>query len=125
MANRRVYTREDKIKREVGRIKRLLKAADVDENKVKALEGVIQRAGFLRVMCEEFEAYLLEHGFTEPFTQSANIPPYNKKRAEADLYATSLKDYKALCKQITDAFESKMNINLIDDGFDAFVNGGK
>lgn len=124
MANKQVVTKGDRIKREVGRIKRILKTANVDENKVKALEGVINRAGFLRVTCEEFEKYLLEHGFTEPFTQSANIPPYNKKRAEADLYATSIKDYKAICKQISDAFDTpKLNINLIDDGFESFLKG--
>lgn len=123
MVIKKEYTKEERIKREINRIKRVLKDADVDENKVKALEGVIQRAGFLRIACEDFEKDLLENGFTEPFQQSPNVPPFDKKRVIAELYGTSIKDYKSLCKQIADAFEHKVNVNLINDGFDDFVNG--
>lgn len=124
MTTKKEKTKEERIKTEIARIKRVLKEAEVDENKVKALEGIIKRASFLMVACEEFEVYLLENGHTEPFQQSPNLPPYNKIRAEATLYANSFKDYKNACKQITDTFAentSKVNVNVMSDGFDDFV----
>jgi len=123
MVIKKELSKSDRIKKEVNRIKRLLKVAEVDDNRIKVLEGLIQRAGFLRIACEDLEEYLLEHGHTEPFQQSTNLPPYNKIRAEATLHASSVKDYKAICKQITDSFEQKVNVNLIDDGFESFLAG--
>lgn len=123
MATKKEYTKEERIKKEVTRMNRILKQEEVDESKVKALDGVIQRAAFLKIACEDFEVFLLENGHTEPFQQSPQVPPFNKIRAEATLHQSSVKDYKSLMKQIADTLDIVGNKNLLDDGFDEWNKG--
>lgn len=125
MATKKEYTKQERIKKEITRIKNILKQEEVDESKAKALDGVIQRAAFLKIACEDFEVFLLEHGHTEPFQQSPHVPPFNKIRAEATLHQNSVKDYKSLMKQIADVLDIVGNKNLLDDGFDQWNKGDR
>lgn len=122
LATKKEKTKAERIRAEVNRLKRILKAAEVDENKFKLVEPLFERASFLRMTCEDLEAYLLEYGYTEPFQQSPNLPPYNKQRVEATLMFQANKDYKTIMKQIADILDVKASV-IKDDGFDEWNRG--
>lgn len=88
-------TREDRIKRELSRLRRSLKPL-VQANKYKAADGLMQRAAFLRIELEDLEADINTHGTTEPGLQGTKV------RASAQQYDKLLKTYNSVCKQLTD-----------------------
>jgi len=123
VATKKEKTKSELITAEKNRLKRILKAAEVDDNKLKAVEGLIDRAGFLKIQCEIFEADLLQKGYTEKFTQNPNgSNPYERERPTARLYATTVKDYKTTMKQIIEVLGTKANV-IKDDGFNEWNRG--
>lgn len=122
MATKKDKTKVERITAEKNRLKRILKNAEVDDNKLKAVEGLIERAAFLKIQCEEFELDLLENGYTEMFTQSKDVEGYERERPTARLYATTVKDFKTTMKQIVEVLGTKANV-IKDDGFDEWNKG--
>jgi hypothetical protein len=88
-------TREDRIKRELSRLRRSLKPL-VQANKYKAADGLMQRAAFLRIELEDLEEDINIHGTTEPGLQGTKV------RASAQQYDKLLKTYNSVCKQLND-----------------------
>jgi len=112
--------REKRIKREQSRLKKLF--ADVEENRKKAVEGLIIRAAFMRISLEDLEEDLNENGLTESFRQGEKQEPYERKRPAAELYNTMNTSYQKIIKQITDLLpsEKKERDDLMD-----FLCGGR
>ncbi|RTE05499.1 P27 family phage terminase small subunit [Paenibacillus whitsoniae] len=91
-------TREERIKREFNRLKRLLK--ELPKEKLQAAEGMIERAAFMAITLKELEEDINWKGTVEMFTQGEMT--YERKRPAVEIYNTTMKNYAAACKQLTD-----------------------
>ena len=120
VASKRQLTVDERIKKEVRRLKRIYKNIDKDNKAI--IDGLIQRAAYMRVTLEDWELDIMENGCTEMFTQSINTPPYERERPVARLYNTMNKNYQSIIKQLSDLVP-KPEPKQEDDGFDEFVNG--
>jgi len=120
VASKRQLTVDERIKKEVLRLKRIYKNIDKDNKAI--IDGLIQRAAYMRITLEDWELDIMENGCTEMFTQSLNTPPYERERPVARLYNTMNKNYQSIIKQLSDLVP-KPEPKQEDDGFDEFVNG--
>ena len=92
-------SKEERIKKEINRITRLLK--QVPKEKLKVADGVIKRVSFMAITLEDLEDDINEFGTTEPFSQSEGIT-YTRERPAARMYNTTIKNYVTACKQLFD-----------------------
>ncbi|NTX58849.1 hypothetical protein HR086_46950 [Myxococcus sp. CA039A] len=112
-------TKEARIKKEITRLKRILK--DVPKDKLTAAEGLIRRAAFMQVTLEDLEADINEKGTIESFSQTEGIV-YDRERPAARLYNTTIRNYAAACKQLIDLLpDGKPKADV--DELMAFVKG--
>jgi uncharacterized protein YicC (UPF0701 family) len=119
VASKRQLTVDERIKKEVLRLKRIYKNIDKDNKAI--IDGLIQRAAYMRVTLEDWELDIMKNGCTEMFTQSINTPPYERERPVARLYNTMNGNYQKIIKQLSDLVP-KPEPKQEDDGFDEFVN---
>lgn len=119
MARKRELTKDERIKKEGRRLKRIYK--DVDKDNKAIIDGLIQRAAYMRVTLEDWENDIDENGYVEMFTQSEKTDPYERERPVARLYNTMNKNYQSIIKQLSDLVP-KPEPKQEDDGFDDFVN---
>lgn len=112
-------TKQERISAEIKRISALYQ--NIDKKKKSAVEGLIQRAAFMRVSLQDLETDLNDKGFTEQFSQGEQ-EPYERKRPSADLYNTMNTGYQKITKQLTDLLPDESAKQAKDDGFDKFVN---
>lgn len=99
------------IKKEENRLKRIFKKEA--ESKLDVAVSLIERAAFLRVHIEELEADINENGFTEPFTQSPDVPPYDRERVVVKQFNTMGTSYRNTMKQLNDLLP--VNVVIKDD----------
>jgi hypothetical protein len=111
---------DERIKKEERRLKRIYKNIDKDNKAI--IEGLIQRAAYMRVTLEDWEKDIMENGYYEMFTQSEKTDPYERERPVARLYNTMNANYQKIIKQLSDLVP-KQEAKTKDDGFDAFING--
>ena len=119
VVKKKELTKDERIKKEERRLKRIYKNIDKDNKAI--IEGLIQRAAYMRITLEDWEKDIMENGCIEMFTQSEKTEPYERERPVARLYNTMNKNYQSIIKQLTDLIPKKENGNEEDDGFDAFV----
>lgn len=110
-------TKEARVKKEIKRLQGLYK--DIPGNKMKLVQGLVERAGYLRVQLEDYEKDLDDNGYVEQFTQSENQLPYERKRPVADLYNTTNTNYFKIIKQLSDLMPDSP-IKPESDEFDEF-----
>ncbi len=121
MATKKNLTRDEQIKKEKLRLNRIYKNI-AKENK-SIIEGLIQRAAYMRITLEWMELDLDKNGYIEMFSQSEKAEPYERQRPIASLYNTMNKNYQSIIKQLSDLIP-KQEAKIKDDGFDSFVNSG-
>lgn len=119
MATKEELTREQKITKEVRRLNTIYK--DVQKQNKSIIEGLIQRAAYMRITLEEMEKDLSDNGYVEMFSQSEKADPYERERPVARLYNTMNKNYQSIIKQLSDLVP-KPETRVKDDGFDGFIN---
>jgi hypothetical protein len=119
MATKKDLSRDDRIKKEEGRLKRIYK--DVSKDKRELISGLIQRAAYMRITLEDWEADIMENGYIEMFSQSDRLEPYERERPVSRLYNTMNKNYQSIMKQLGDLLPKEV-IKEEDDGFEGFVN---
>ena len=107
--------KEKAIKREVLRLKKIY--GQIEERRQETIEGLIQRAAFMRVTLEELEDDINSFGVTEWFSQG-NQEPYQRERPTARVYNSLNTSYQKITKQLTDLLP-KEALHQKDDG-DAF-----
>lgn len=116
-----MWEKEEKeimIRKEEKRLKRIYK--DIEKGKKSTIEGLIQRAAFMRVSLAELEEDLNLYGFTEKFSQG-NQEPYDRKRPNADLYNSMNTSYQKIIKQLTDLLPKSIAKTAETDVFEEFV----
>ncbi|WP_228307294.1 hypothetical protein [Priestia sp. J2] len=92
--------KEKRIKKEERNLKKLFKDAPTDKKTL--INGLIQRAAFMRVTLEDYEADIDENGYVELFSQSEKTEPYERERPVVRLYNTMNGNYQKIIKQLSD-----------------------
>ena len=87
------------IEKERKRLSRIY--SGIEEKRKKTIEGLIQRAAFLRITLEELEEDINIYGVTEWFSQG-DQEPYQRERPSARVYNTMSTSYQKITKQLTD-----------------------
>lgn len=120
MATKKVLTREEQILKEKRRLNSIYR--NIPKENKSIIEGLIQRAAYMRITLEWMEVDLDENGFVELFSQSEKTEPYERERPVARLYNTMNKNYQSIIKQLSDLIP-KQEVKVKDDGFEDFING--
>lgn len=118
--SKRVQTKPERIKKEKARLEKFY--ADMESPKKGICAGLIERAAFMRIECDELEKFLLEHGWTEKFQQSPSVDPYDRARPQGQAYQTLNANYQKIIKQL-DAMLPPVKVVEEGDGFEDFVSG--
>lgn len=113
-------TQDERICKEKARLSKFYRK--MEKAKSGIASGLIERAAFMRVQCEDLERDLLENGWTEKFQQSDKCDPYDRYRPQGQAYQTLNANYQKIIKQL-DAMLPKTEVRAESDDFDDFVNG--
>lgn len=76
------------------------------EDMLRLVEGLIQRAAFLRVELEDLEEDINKNGSTEVYQANDTSPPITRVRAAAQHYDRMARQYLATCKQLAELASS-------------------
>ncbi|WP_423408030.1 hypothetical protein AABM38_20510 [Heyndrickxia sp. MSNUG] len=121
MAKKKELTKDDRVKREINRLKKIYK--DLPKDTLMVVEGLIVEAADLRIRLEDIRKDLDENGYDEMFSQSESQDPYERERPQARRYISMNKNYQSIMKQLGDYIPKPDNKpKEKDDGFDSFVN---
>lgn len=97
---------------------------DINERHRTNAERLSRRAAYLKVNIECLEDDLITNGWTEPFQQSLNVKPYDRRRPNADIYTSLVTQYTRIIKQL-DGMLPKGETVAKDDELMDFLGGGK
>lgn len=92
-------SKEDKIKREIKRLKKIFSNLTQDASDVA--ERLIENAAFMAVSLAELQALINLHGYTEEY-QNGESQKGVKKSSEVDIYNTMIKNFNVTMKQLID-----------------------
>ena len=84
MANRQEKTKEQRIRAEKTRLRRIYKL--LPKEAAGTVAGLIDQAAFMRIECEDMADDLRENGWTEKFQQSERLEPYDRARPIGQAY---------------------------------------
>lgn len=118
MATKRDIPKDKRIISEEQRLRGIY--VDVDDDNKAIIDGLIQRAAFMRITLEDWEKDIDENGYYEMFTQSERTPPYERERPVIRLYNTMNKNYQSIIRQLSDLVP-KYEPEQKSDGFDEFI----
>ena len=96
MATKKDLTKEEKIKREFSRLKRIFK--DLDKNKLQTVESLIKNAAFMAVSLEELQEIINEEGYTVEYQNGANQSG-TKQSDAVKTHIAMTKNHAAIIKQ--------------------------
>ncbi|HDR6822388.1 TPA: hypothetical protein QCV77_006023 [Bacillus thuringiensis] len=120
MAIKKGLTKEERVKKEINRLKRIYK--EMPKDTLMVVEGLIVEAADLRVRLEDIRKDLDENGYDEMFSQSENQDPYERERPAARRYIAMNKSYQTIMKQLGDYIPKKpVETKPQSDGFEEFV----
>lgn len=121
MATKKELTKEERVKKEYNRLKRLYK--ELPKDVLNLVDGLIWEAADLRVRLENIREDLDENGYDEMFSQSPDQEPYERERPQARRYIAMNKNYQTIMKQLGDRlpkYEAPAK-EQETDGFDEFA----
>ena len=114
-------SKQSRVKREKKRLEALF--AEIPESKKRLVEGLVERAAFMRVELEELEKDLAENGWVELFSQGKQ-EPYDRARPQGQTFNTMSANYQKIIKQLTDLLPKDTPVPAeANDGFENFVLG--
>jgi hypothetical protein len=114
-------TKDQRIRKEISKLKRLLK--DLSADRLKSAEGLIKRIAFMQVTLEDLEADINERGTVELFSQTPGIE-YERERPAVKIYNTTIKNYTTACKQLLDLLPDEKPKTEKDELME-FLKGGR
>lgn len=122
MTGKKELTTDDKVKKEISRLKRQYK--EIPKNKMDVVQGLIVQAARLRISLDSLWEDIVENGDVELFSQSEKMEPYERERPVARIFNTRDKNYQSIIKQLTDLMpkEPPRATGNDDDTFEDFVN---
>ncbi|ARW38094.1 MULTISPECIES: hypothetical protein [Bacillus] len=121
MPKKKELTKEERVKKEISRLKRIFK--EMPKDALAVVDGLIVEAADLRVRLEDIRKDLDENGYDELFSQSEDQVPYERERPQARRYIQMNKNFQSIMKQLGDYIpKPQKEIKEDDDGFNDFVN---
>lgn len=119
MASKREKTKDQRIREEKTRLKRIY--ANLPKDAAGTVQGLIDQAAFMRIECEEMQADLQKNGWTEMFSQSEKVEPYERARPIGQTYNSTNANYQKIIRQLTMLLpKPEMKPRETDDGFGSF-----
>ncbi|HBD01637.1 MAG TPA: hypothetical protein DC053_23400 [Lachnoclostridium sp.] len=119
MPRKKELTKDEKIDKEIKRLKEIYK--EVDQRKTKTLEGLIQECGFMRITLEELRKNINETGVVDEMPQGdytiLRESPYVKT------YHTMIQRYTTANEKLLGLLPKEKEVPHKDDSFDNFVEG--
>ena len=109
MATKKDLTKEEKIKREVSRLKRIFK--DLDKNKLQTVESLIKNAAFMAVSLEELQEIINEEGYTVEYQNGAN----QSGTKQSDAVKTHIAIIKQLCDLVPPEKKKESRLQALRD----------
>ena len=120
MANQREKTKEQRIRAEKARLKKLYR--NLPKEAAGTVAGLIDQAAFMRIEREDTADDLRENGWTEKFQQSERLEPYDRARPIGQAYNSTNANYQKIIKQLTALLPKPDTApKQEDDGFGSFV----
>ena len=105
--------KKERISEELKRLKHSFK--DLDEVRLSAVAGLLDRAAFMRITLEDYEKDINENGSIEMFSQSENQTPYERERPVMRFYNTTHKNYQGVIKQLVDLLPNNQKDKTLED----------
>lgn len=106
--------KQKRIKKELSKLKKIYK--DIPKDKMIIVDGLINRAAFMRISLEDMEQDIHKDGFVEMFSQSETQTPYERERPVARLYNSMNKNYQSIIKELTS------HLKYLDEDHDEVQN---
>lgn len=116
----RLYSNEEKdrqTKKEMLKLRRLFK--NLPKDKMKAAEGLIQEAAFMKVTLEEARHIIDQEGIIEHFEQGSQ--KFLREHPATKVYNTMIQRYATVCKQLFDMIPDTEASKQAEDELMAFV----
>ena len=116
----RLYSNEEKdrqTKKEMLKLRRLFK--NLPKDKMKAADGLIQEAAFMKVTLEETRHVIDQEGILEKFEQGAQ--KFMREHPATKVYNTMIQRYATVCKQLFDMIPDPDAGKQAEDELMAFV----
>lgn len=110
--------KEQRIEAERKRLEKVYAKMTDDRKAVAA--GLIERAAFMRIECEDLETFLKENGWTDVFVQKGS-DPYDRARPQGQSYQSLNKNYQAIIKLLDSLLPPQTATAEAGDEFGAFV----
>lgn len=104
-------TKDDRIRKEILRIKKLLR--ELPEDKLKVADGIIKRMAFMLITLEDLEEDIKEHGIVESFSQTKGLE-YDRERPTVRVYNNLIKNYSSAFRQIADLLPQQEGVKKKD-----------
>ena len=105
------------IKKEINRLRKLYK--NLPKDKVRAVEGLIHEAAFMRVTLEEARYIIDNEGIIEIFEQGAQR--FQREHPATKVYNTMIQRYATVCKQLFEMVPDLDASKQAEDELMAFV----
>ncbi len=99
MATKKDLTKEEKIKREFSRLKRIFK--DLDKTSCRPSKALSKNAAFMAVSLEELQEIINEEGYTVEYQNGANQSG-TKQSDAVKTHIAMTKNHAAIIKQLCD-----------------------
>lgn len=112
-------SKEERIKKEIKRLKKIFNKLDDDIKKVT--QSLIENAAFMSVTLEDLQEVINAEGVISEYQNGANQWG-TKKSPEVEVYNTMIKHYMNIIKQLTDLLPKEVEVVEEDDGFEDFIN---
>jgi len=113
--------KEKQIKKEIHKLRRLFK--NLPKDKMKAADGLIQEAAFMKVTLEETRHVIDQEGILEKFEQGAQ--KFLREHPATKVYNTMIQRYATVCKQLFDMIPDPDAGKQAEDELMTFVKRSK
>jgi hypothetical protein len=123
MSTKKILTKDDRIKREIRRLKKLFE--DIPKDTLSRVMSLINNAAFMTITLEDLAGAIIRDGAVSEYQNGENQWG-TKKSPEVEIYNTMIKNHASVIKQLTDLIPKPKTGgggNEDEDEFNRFVNG--
>lgn len=120
MAQKKELSKEEKVKKEVSRIKRVFK--DMPKDRKDTAMSLIRNAAFMTVTLDELQEEINEKGVVSHYQNGENQWG-TKKSPEVEVYNTMIKNHMGVIKQLCDLLPDGDARKAATDELMEFVKG--
>jgi hypothetical protein len=119
VATRKELTKDDRIKREFNRLRRIFR--EIPKDRKDTVLSLVKNAAFMTITLEDLQDDIVENGVISEYQNGENQWG-TKKSPEVDVYNTMIKNHLAVIKQMCDLLPSGQAPKS-EDELMAFVKG--